>query len=296
MPILKIVFLLLLFSINLSAQKVVCKKIKPTQLYVLDKKLNETSGLIKFENRFWTHNDDTDCNLYALDTITGEIRETFLLPNQKNTDWEEISQDQTHFYIGDFGNNASGNRLDLHILKIDKQSVLARNPSIERIDFSYPNQTDFSPQKPNTTNFDCEAMIIVGDSIFLFSKEWKTKQTTIYSLPKTAGKYSASKKSSFKIKGLVCGASFYEPKNQLALCGYTRNGRPFVTIFSDFEDTNFFAGKNIKYKLKPRFQQIEAITTSDGNTYTITNEKLKFLWIDRQPKIQVFDFSKVIKN
>ncbi len=286
----KTVVLLFLITANLSAQKVFCKKIKANQSHQLDNQLHETSGLIKFNNRFWTHNDDTDCNLYALDTITGAILETYKLPNKKNTDWEEIAQDETHFYVGDFGNNAVGNRQDLHILKVAKQSVLERKPSIEHIDFSYSNQTDFETQKPNQTNFDCEAMIVVGDSIFLFSKEWKSKQTTIYTLPKTAGKYSASKKNSFNIKGLVCGASFYEPKNQLALCGYTRNGRPFATVFSDFEGTNFFAGKNIKYKLKPRFQQIEAITTSDGKTYTITNEKLKFLWINRAQKIHKFSF------
>lgn len=254
--------LLFLITANLSAQEVFCKKIKASQWYVLDYKLHETSGLIKYNDRFWTHNDDTDCNLYAIDTLTGKILETYKLPNVINTDWEEIAQDEICFYIGDFGNNSSGNRKDLHILKVAKQSVLHRNPIIERINFSYPNQTNFETLKPNRTNFDCEAMIIVKDSIYLFSKEWKSKQTTIYSLPKTAGKYTANQKSSFNIKGLVCSASFYEPKNRLALCGYTRNGRPFVTVFSDFEGTNFFAEKNIKYKLKPRFQQIEAIVTA----------------------------------
>ena len=195
----KIVFLLFLITANLSAQEFFCKKIKSSQSYVLDYKLHETSGLIKYNDRFWTHNDDTDCNLYAIDTLTGKILETYKLPNQKNTDWEEIAQDETYFYIGDFGNNAAGNRQDLHILKVSKQSVLERNPSIERIVFSYSIQTNFETQKSNQTNFDCEAMIIVKDSIFLFSKEWKTKQTTIYTLPKTTGKYSANKKSSFKI-------------------------------------------------------------------------------------------------
>lgn len=284
--ILKFLILLLLLSFNFSAQEVFCKKIKPKKGQVLDKKLHETSGLLKFNHRFWTHNDDTDCNLYALDTLSGEILETYNLPNLKNNDWEDIAQDESHFYIGDFGNNAKGNRKDLHILKIEKQSLLARNPNIEHIYFNYPNQIDFSIQKPNKTNFDCEAMIIINDSIFLFSKEWRNKRTTIYSLPKTAGDYIAKPKESFKIKGLVTSACFLESKNKLALCGYTKNGRPFISVFSEFENTNFFSGKTLKYKLKPRFQQIESIYSQDGVHFTITNEKLDFLWVHRKPKLQ----------
>jgi hypothetical protein len=286
---LRLLLLFFLFTANLSAQEVFRKKIKPTQSYVLDKKLQETSGLVKFNNRFWTHNDDTDCNLYALDTLSGEILETYNLPNVSNTDWEDISQDEMHFYIGDFGNNYKGNRTDLHILKIEKQSILARNSKIERINFRFPNQTDFSIQKPNRTNFDCEAMAITNDSIFIFSKEWKSKKTTIYSLPKTAGDYVAKQKESFNVKGLVSGAIFLPSKNSLALCGYTKFGRPFVTIFSDFSGTNFFSGKSIKYKLKPRFQQIEGISTQDGINFWITNEKLDFLWMQRKPKLQLFE-------
>ncbi|MEO8235531.1 MAG: hypothetical protein ABI549_08975 [Flavobacterium sp.] len=42
-----------------------------TNTFVLNQKLKETSGLIQWNNRLWTHNDDTDTNLYALDTING---------------------------------------------------------------------------------------------------------------------------------------------------------------------------------------------------------------------------------
>ena len=39
----------------------------------LDATLSETSGLIFWDNRLWTHNDNSDTNLYALDTIYGRI-------------------------------------------------------------------------------------------------------------------------------------------------------------------------------------------------------------------------------
>jgi hypothetical protein len=61
----------------------------------------------------------------------------------KNTDWEEISQDSSYIYVGDFGNNYQGNRTDLHILRIEKKSFLLNQPIIDTISFSYSNQTDF---------------------------------------------------------------------------------------------------------------------------------------------------------
>jgi hypothetical protein len=39
-----------------------------------------------------------------------------------NKDWEDFTR-HTYFYIGDFGNNVSGNRKDLHILRIEKESL-----------------------------------------------------------------------------------------------------------------------------------------------------------------------------
>src|SRR5699024_150150 len=71
------------------------EKIRLTNSFPLDKKLVETSGLIHWNNRLWTHNDDTDTNLYALDTVNGAIREIYPLPNVVNKDWEEITQDES---------------------------------------------------------------------------------------------------------------------------------------------------------------------------------------------------------
>jgi hypothetical protein len=48
--------------------------------------LAETSGLIKWNNQLWTHNDSDDINLYALDTLNGSIKLTQPLPGTENTD------------------------------------------------------------------------------------------------------------------------------------------------------------------------------------------------------------------
>jgi hypothetical protein len=267
------------------------EKIQLTSLSLLNEKLVETSGLIHWNNKFWTHNDDTDTHLYALDTLDGHILETYDLPNVTNTDWEEISQDDNYLYIGDFGNNAHGNRTDLHILRVEKNSLLNRNPQIDYIKFTYPNQIDFFIKKANRTDFDCEAFVVTQDSIFLFTKEWNSKKTTIYALPKMPGDYTAQKKESYDVEGLITAANYIASKNKLVLSGYTKGGQPFLYLFYDFVGTDFFSANKRKLKIKPKFQQIEGISSTDGIHYYISSEHLQFLTIDDLQKLQMIDLS-----
>jgi hypothetical protein len=269
------------------------KTIRFSNSSLLPTKLVETSGLIHWNKRLWTHNDDTDTNLYALDTLTGNILETYLLPDVVNVDWEEISQDENYLYIGDFGNNASGNRTNLNILRIEKNSLLAHKPAIDFIKFKYANQINFEKQKRNTTNFDCEAFVITKDSICLFTKEWKSNKTTLYTLPKLPGDYIAQQSVSFDVEGLVTGATYLASKKRLLFCGYTKNGQPFIYLFYDFKGDNFFTGNKRKIKLKPKFQQIEGISSLDGIHYYITSEHLKFLNINNPQRIQILDLKKM---
>src|SRR4051812_19186089 len=141
------------------------EKIKSFFSAKLSKSIVETSGLIAFDNLLWTHNDDTDTTIYGLDTL-GEIKREIKLEKVTNDDWEEIAQDDSYIYVGDFGNNYRGNRKDLHILRIEKKSFLLNAPLIDTISFSYSDQTDFSKAKPSTTDFDCEAFVVSKDSIY----------------------------------------------------------------------------------------------------------------------------------
>src|SRR5690606_31182475 len=106
-----------------------------------------------------THNDDSDTNLYALDSITGAVISQFALPGVTNIDWEDIAQDEDFIYIGDFGNNARGNRQNLRILRLSKASMSTAVPVIDTLFFSFEDQTDFTALPANTTDFDCEAMV-----------------------------------------------------------------------------------------------------------------------------------------
>lgn len=269
-------------------------KLKPQYSIRLSDSLKETSGLIVFENLLWTHNDDHDTTIYGLDSL-GKIKKKIILPAVTNHDWEEISQDDTHIYIGDFGNNYTGNRSDLKIFKIEKKSFLEKNPKIETIWFSYSDQTDFSPSKPNKTNFDCEAFIVSKDSIYLFTKLWRSSKTDIYVLSKQEGTHIAKFKATLNTKGLVTGATYLENKKLLTLCGYTKVGKPFLYLLYDFKNHDFLSRNKRRIDIKLPFHQVEGIATKDGLHYFITNESLVRKPILNNPQqIHYFDLSSVL--
>lgn len=270
-------------------------KIRPIYSHHLSDSIRETSGLIAFQNLLWTHNDDHDTAIYGLDTL-GKIKKKIILPETINHDWEEISQDSTHLYIGDFGNNYSGNRTDLKILKIEKKSFLEENPKIETILYSYSDQTDFSPSKPNKTHFDCEAFIVSKDSIYMFTKQWKSSKTNIYALSKQEGTQIAKLKATLDTKGLVTGATYLENKKLIILCGYTKVGKPFLYLLYDFKDQDFLSGNKRRIDLKLPFHQIEGIATKDGLHYFLTNESLVRKPVINVPQqIHYFDLSSVLR-
>lgn len=261
---LNLFFLLLFYTVN-------SQNLRPELSNVLDKKVHETSGLLFWNNKLWTHNDDGDTNLYALDKSSGEILETIALKNVVNKDWESISQDENFIYIGDFGNNVAGNRTDLHILRIEKESLLQGIQKIDSINFKYSNQVDFEAKKSNKTDFDGEAFIVSKDSIFIFTKQWKSKNTSVYALPKVSGNHIATLKTTYKVNGLITDATFIEAKKQIVLCGYSKKLKPFLYILSNYKETDFFSGAKKKVKLKLPFHQIEGITF-DGEKFYLTNE------------------------
>jgi hypothetical protein len=271
-------------------------RIKPEYSKKLNDSLKETSGLIAFENLLWTHNDDHDKTIYGLDTL-GKIQKKVILNKIVNHDWEEISQDSTYLYIGDFGNNYSGNRSDLHILKIEKKSFFDENPNIETISFTYSDQTDFSAKKQNTTNFDCEAFIVSKDSIYLFTKQWNNSKTSIYALPNQSGNHIAQLKDSLNTEGLVTGATFLESKKLIVLCGYSKIGKPFLYLLYDYKNNDFLSGNKRRINLQLSFHQIEGIATEDGLNYYLTNESLIRKPIINVPQqIHRFDLSSILKG
>lgn len=271
-------------------------KVKTKTSVKLEDSLMETSGLMAFDNLLWTHNDDHDNTIYGLD-FSGKIQKKIKLEKVKNNDWEEISQDSSYIYVGDFGNNFQGNRKNLHLLRIEKKSFLSNKPLIDTISFSYSNQTDFGIQKENSTNFDCEAFVVSRDSIYLFAKQWSQKKTSIYVLPKIPGKYSAKLKETLDVSGLITGATLLASGKGIVLCGYSGMLQPFLYLLYDYKNNDFLAGNKRKIKLSLPFYQIEGIESLDGKLFYLTNESLiKRPIIKIPPQIHRVDLSSFLKN
>lgn len=256
--------------------------------------LDETSGLVWWNEKLWTHNDNTDLHLYGLDTV-GNINTTYTLANTANYDWEEIAQDADYLYVGDIGNNGNGNRTDLHILRIAKNSLSLPIQDIDTIYFSYADQSDFSPAGANNTNYDCEAFIVTADSLYLFTKQWVSNGTAVYALPKTVGTHVAQLRQTHNVQGLVTGATYLPTQRVVVLLGYSPILQPFCYLLYDFNGTNFFSGNRRKVSLNLPFHQTEGIATINGLTYYVTNEYFS-TFVTTPQKLHRFDLSGLLGN
>jgi hypothetical protein len=271
-------------------------RIKPKYSVKLDAILKETSGLTQSGTLLWTSNDDTDTTIYGIDT-KGIIQNKIQLKNVTNTDWEEISQDSLYFYIGDFGNNSSGNRKDLHILRVEKQSLSMNNSKIDTLSFSYSNQMELRKKTENTSDFDCEAFVVSQDSIYLFTKQWEQSKTSVYVIPKIPGNYIAELKESYDVKGLITAATYLPKKKLLVLAGYDAYLSPFIYLFYDYSDSSFFSGNKRKINIALPFHQMEGISSQDGLHYYLTNENFAIKpIIDIPQKLHLFDLSVFLTN
>jgi hypothetical protein len=267
----------------------------PSSTLSLAGTLAETSGLIFWNNTLWTQNDNTDINIYSIDTLNGDIVHSYPLSGIPNKDWEEISQDDNYLYIGDFGNN-SGSRTDLRIFRISKNSLTGNSPLIDSIKFSYSDQLDFSSGS-NFTDFDCEALIISKDSIYLFTKQWVSNKTSVYSLSKYPGSYTAMLRSSFDVDGLITGAVYFESERIIALSGYSDKLEPFVYLLYDFKGSDFFGGNKRKIALLIPYHQTEGIASSNSIKYYISNEHFSLAPVINVPQqLNIFDLSSFLGN
>lgn len=264
----------------------------PVTAIVLDSLAHETSGLIVWNGSIWTQNDDNDTAIHSLDTISGNVQQTLPLTGVVNYDWEEISQDDSYIYIGDFGNNSAGNRTDLHVLRVEKNSLINGFPVIDTIAFSYSNQTNFTAS--GATDFDCEAMVVSDDSIFLFTKQWVSKQTTLYGFPKIPGTWIADSLTTYNVSGLITGATYVKDKAIVVLTGYNVSFFPFIYLLYDFEGTHFLSGNKRRLATALPYHQTEGVATFDGLNYYISCEQFYHSPIFIDAQLMKFEFSQYL--
>lgn len=293
-----VALVLFVFMSNTMGQKTAdiktfAYKGKPEQIVELSPLVNETSGVIYFDEAIWTFNDSGGKpEIYRIDEKSGEISKTVFINNAKNNDWEDITMDEEFIYIGEFGNNW-GNRKTLVIYKISQKEIIAGKTEVEAelIKFSYTDQVSFE-KRNRSHNFDCESVISFGDSLILFSKNWEDNNTRMYKLPKEAGSYKLSPLDSFSAGGLVTGADYNKENGKLALIGYKQKV-PFIFIMEDFNGINFDS-ENITKIDFPDFakSQTEGIFWENSNTVIISSEETK----EYKPSLYRIDIEKLIEG
>lgn len=258
----------------------------------LPTEVDESSGLLLVGGHIWTQNDSGDDPvLYQIAVNREELKHQIKLENAFNKDWEDLAQDERFIYVGDFGNNG-GNRRDLSIYKFPKRTLGDDSTQeVETIHFSYPDQSRFN-YLPYTHNFDCEAMICLGDRLYLFSKNHQDKRTKLYSLPKASGAYLATLEDEFNSDGTITAAAVDKFNEIVALVGYnfdskTQKFSPFVWLFYEYPGRDFFNGKAKRIDF-PLFGQMEGICFFGNERFFISTESKN----DKKGKLFLFDAKK----
>ena len=247
----------------------------PKRKTLLDAAVPETSALLYTGGTLWTLNDgDNPPVLFRLDSASGRVVQRVRIINFPNTDWEELAADSRYFYIGDFGNNA-GRRRDLRVLRLPRPGPADTTATAEEIAFTYPEQTDFEPGAYRH-NFDCEAFFVAHDSLHLFSKRWADGRTRHYTLPTQPGRYVAHPHETLDAQGLVTAASLSPDGRTAALLGYTKTGRVFLWLLTDFDGTNYLAGRARRLRLPGAVHigQVEGLCFVGPARVFISNERL----------------------
>lgn len=256
--------------------------------YALDATVSESSGVIYYNGKIITHNDSGNTNqLFEMDPSSSTITRIVTISGATNIDWEDITQDADYIYIGDIGNN-SGDRNNLKIYKISKTDYDTSDTvsTVEVINFSYANQSDFT-SSPQATPWDAETLISIdANNLLIVSKNWVTHEAQTYVLSKTPGTYSLSPQASTLPDAsgnydLITGGTYNPLTNKVYLIGYTSNTgtfnalHPFIYECSGFSGTDIFSGTNTQYDISSSlatYEQTEGICYVDADTYYVTSE------------------------
>ncbi len=240
----------------------------PKPFFDLPNQIDESSGLDSYKGNIYTLNDSGgEPVLYQL-SQKGELVQEIRLLDTKNIDWESLDISNGKALIGDIGNN-KGNRKDLTILSIDLET---KDQIPDRFDFTYKSQTIFD-YKHFTTPYDSEALFTAENRVFLITKNWSDRISSLYEIDPNKSGEPVSPLESFPFNMLVTGADYDASTNQLACSGY-EDFEMYVYVFSNAKLGNFFTTSPIKLHLADfTGAQVEGICFLDSNQLLITTEK-----------------------
>ena len=247
----------------------------PVLITALPAHLNEASALLFHQHQPWIALDSGNPNtLFRVDTQSGQVLQEVVLTNAANVDWEALAMDDTWVYVGDVGNNA-GHRTDLCIYRFPIQALAEGSEEVvvDTIRFHYADQWDHTPA-PDATNWDAEALLAMGDSLFLFTKNWLNGRTHLYALPATPGVHTAVRRAEFDTQGLITDAAYDPTTGGICLLGHSANDMaPFIWLLNGYTGHHFFGGACQRYPLNLVALQAEAIAFSEPFSLWMANER-----------------------
>lgn len=230
----------------------------------LPSKVEETSGLASVGEDLLTHNDSGDqAILYQINT-QGALVNTHEIKGAIHRDWEDIAQDENHYYVADIGNN-NGKRKDLTIYILSHDFILQ-----DSIRIAYSKQTSFKKKKK--TKYDAESLISYGDSLLVFSKNRKSKSTQLYAFPKTPGTYKLSSLKKFKVNTLITGGDYDATSKLLVLTGYLPDYTQYLLKAKPFGLDILDQVVIEKHQLPLENAQVEGVKIIDSTQVWISSE------------------------
>lgn len=235
--------------------------------------INESSGLAKGTkpNSFLTHNDSGGkAELYEIDS-TGNLLSTRKINNAKNTDWEDLANDdQGTVYIGDFGNNTNTRK------SLDVYKISLSDHATEKISFNYADQKEYPP-KPENLNYDCEAFFYHNQHLYLFSKNRSKSNhfVKLYQLSSVPGDYSLQPLDSISIGTQVTSADISPDGKTFALLTYGK-----ILIFEIRDGQISFKRPKACFRFVNK--QSEALIFTNNSDMLVTNEQGEMFRITRR--------------
>lgn len=261
----------------------------------LPRQIREASGLEMTEaNSLWTHNDGGTPVLFKIDTA-GRLKGTLQL-NHPNSGWEDLTADHNgNLYIGAFGNN-NNDRKDLRIYRIENPGAISEPVyTAAIIRFRYADQHAWPPPA-DRKNYDADAFVAAGDSLYIFSKNRTqpfTGYTRIYRLPQVAGDYVAEAIDSIYLgKGQmidqwVTSADLSPDGKTLALSSHR-----WIWIITSFTGNRFSSGKIVRVNLN-HFSHKAGICFTGNNRLFIVDEIEFGMW---GGKLYSLDLSRIFRD
>lgn len=248
-------------------------------VFTFPHELKEVSGIQKSQKSdlIYTIEDSGNENrIYALD-LNGAIKQSILIADLKNNDWEDLTTDtKGNLYIGDFGNN-NNTRKNLAIYQVASSALDSTTAnSSYKVSFYYPEQTDFPPKKKEYF-YDCESFFEYNNNFYLFTKNRSKRfdgTTLMYKVPNVPGNHKAVLMGKFKTCGTystcaITSAALSPDAKKMVLLSHNK-----IWLFEEFTGDAFFDGKVSALNLAD-YTQKEGLCFKDNATIYISDEKTK---------------------